>query len=272
MPTDSFTSALERLDPASRALLDLSLRRGMRTEEIAEILGADPQSVEDSRDEALRRIADDVGMHDDDVRDRLAEMPAEEWNGNGSATTVAEPEAAEPEPEPEPEPAAEPPVATKPEEKRKRGSIWPLLLGLLLIVGVIVAIALGTGDSGDDTVSIQSSQPANPSTPQKTESGATKLTDVGASRASGTAEVKGGKLSLTATLPRGTYEVWLYNSILDARPLAKEKGPKISVKTDLPGNWKRFRFVDVSRQRIAGNANHSGESVLRVPTKTLSRR
>jgi hypothetical protein len=243
----------------------------MRTEEIAEVLGADPVSVEASRDEALRRIADEVGMHDDDVRDRLAEMPADEWNGNGSATTVAEPEPEEP--EPEPEPAAEPPVAAKPEEKRKRGSIWPLLLGLLLIVGVIVAIALGTGDNGDNsTVNSQASQPAKPSTPQKTESGATKLSDVGASRASGTADVKGGKLSLTATLPRGTYEIWLYNSILDARPLAKEKGPKISVKTDLPGNWKRFRFVDVSRERNDGNLSHSGESVLRVSTKTLSRR
>src|SRR3954471_10051379 len=172
MPTDSFTSALERLDPASRALLDLSLRRGMRTEEIAEVLGADPVSVEASRDEALRRIADEVGMQDDDVRDRLAEMPAEEWNGNGSAGTVD----ADADAEPEPEPAAEPPVAAAEPEKRKRGSIWPLLLGLLLTAGVIVAIALGTGDNGDDsTVNSQPSQPANPSTPQKTESGATKL-------------------------------------------------------------------------------------------------
>jgi hypothetical protein len=265
MPTDSFTSALERLDPASRALLDLSLRRGMRTEEIADVLGADTESVEASRDDALRRIASEVGMPDDDVRDRLAEMPDDEWRGNGSTATAEEPE-----PEPEPEPAAEPPAAAAEPEKRKRGSIWPLLLGLLLIAGVIVAIALGTGDNGDEsTVSSQSSQPANPSTPQKTESGATKLNDVGASKASGAAEVKGGKLTLTATLPAGSYEVWLYNSILDARSLGMAKGPKISVKADLPGNWQRFRFVDVSRERNDGNVSHSGESVLRVPTKSL---
>src|SRR3954466_14873096 len=89
MPTDSFTSALERLHPASRALLDLSLRRGMRTEEIADVLGAEPENVEASRDEALQRIASDVGVSElDEVRARLAELPQEEWiapaatNGN----------------------------------------------------------------------------------------------------------------------------------------------------------------------------------------------
>src|SRR3954469_11926836 len=100
MPTDSFTSALERLDPASRALLDLSLRRGMRTEEIAEVLGAEPESVEASRDEALERIAGDVGIEElDTVRARLAELPADQWlgqrtNGAAIAEKAAEPTAA----------------------------------------------------------------------------------------------------------------------------------------------------------------------------------
>src|SRR4051794_7594257 len=108
MPTDSFTSALARLDPASRALLDLSLRRGMRTEEIAEVLGAEPASVKDSRAHALRRIADDVGIARlDEVGARLAELPAEEWLGNG-AKAVEQPPVAEPEPR----------------KSKRRGSIW----------------------------------------------------------------------------------------------------------------------------------------------------
>src|SRR5215210_2470291 len=98
MPPDSFSSALGQLDPASRALLDLSLRRGMRTEEIAEMLGAEPWNVALSRDEALRRVAAAVGMPRedelDDVRAQLAELPAEEWlkpsNGNGAAPAAAE--------------------------------------------------------------------------------------------------------------------------------------------------------------------------------------
>ena len=42
---DSFTAALARLDPASRALLDLSLRRGMTPDEIGDLLGTDAESV-----------------------------------------------------------------------------------------------------------------------------------------------------------------------------------------------------------------------------------
>jgi hypothetical protein len=272
MPTDSFTSALERLDPASRALLDLSLRRGMRTEEIAEVLGAETESVEASRDEALRRIAVEVGMEDDAVRDRLAELPPDEWIGGNGSTVVEAPEAeaeaeAEAETE-EPEPAAEPPAEDKP---KRRGGIWPLLLGLLLTAGVIVAIALGTGDNGDEsTVSQPSSSNAQkPAPAPKTESGAAKLQAVGSVKGTGEARVSGGKLRLTASLPRGTYEVWLYNSILDARSIARAKGARISVNAKLPGNWKRFRFVDVSRERRDGNLSHSGESVLRLRTKTL---
>src|SRR3954452_25003806 len=110
MPTDSFSYALERLDPASRAPPYLSLRGGMRTEEIADVLGAEPQSVEASRDEALQRLATDVGMHDDDVRDRLAEMAHDEWDGNGNGNvatataTVEPPEAEEPKPPAKEEP------------------------------------------------------------------------------------------------------------------------------------------------------------------------
>jgi hypothetical protein len=267
MQTDSFTTALERLDPASRALLDLSLRRGMRTEEIADVLGADPESVEASRDEALRRIASDVGMHDDDVRDRLAEMPPEEWiggngngHGNGNGAVLDADADAETEPQAVP---AEPPATA--EEPRKRTRILPLLLGLLLLIAVIVAIALGTSGNSDDSNSNQPSQSASPA--QKNESGATKLTAIG--KGSGTATVSDGKLTLNATLPRGSYEVWLYNSILDARSVGKGRGPALKVNADLPGNWKRYRFVDVSREPADGNPSHSGESVLRVPTKSL---
>jgi hypothetical protein len=164
---DSFTSALSRLDPASRALLDLSLRRGMRTEEIAEVLGADPDSVAASRDEALRRVAVDVGLGEenlDEVRAQLAELPAEEWLG-GTAAPTADPEAeprvadpsaeepavVEPEAEPAPEPAAERTASrTAPitAGARRRRPVWPALLGLLLLAGVIAAIALAAG--GDD--------------------------------------------------------------------------------------------------------------------------
>jgi hypothetical protein len=265
MPTDSFSYALERLDPASRALLDLSLRRGMRTEEIADVLGAEPESVEASRDEALQRIASDVGMDElDDVRARLAELPAEEWLGarNGSGPVADEPAPA--------------PVEEKADDPTRRRGVWPLLLGLLLTVGVIVAIALATSGDDDTSSTSSSSSSAGNSAPQPAPapnasgSAPAKLAAIGGRNASGTAAISGKTLSLQVSgLRPGHYEVWLYNSVLDARSLGKADGRSFKVKAALPGNWKRFRFVDVSRERRDGNLSHSGESVLRVRTKSL---
>src|SRR4051794_41978432 len=79
MPQDSFTTALSRLDPASRALLDLSLRRGMKPEEIGELLGTDPESVVAAREAALEQLGRELDMEDpsqiDELRARLAGLP-----------------------------------------------------------------------------------------------------------------------------------------------------------------------------------------------------
>src|SRR3954465_9368997 len=89
LPMDSFPAALGRLDPASRALLDLSLRRGMRPEEIGELLGTDPESVIGAPEGALEQLAPRVGMDDvsdlDAVRAGLAELPAAAWTGTSEA-------------------------------------------------------------------------------------------------------------------------------------------------------------------------------------------
>src|SRR5690242_13118846 len=98
LPTESFATALRELDPASRALPDLSLRRGMRPDEIADMLGADEATVISSRDHALDQLASDLGARRDqldELRARLAELPAEEWTGiraqpsNGSRPAAA---------------------------------------------------------------------------------------------------------------------------------------------------------------------------------------
>src|SRR3954469_1914312 len=110
LPTDSFTPALARLDPANRALLDLSLRRGMRPEEIGDLLGTDPESVIVAREAALEQLASELGMDDtpklDDGRARRAELPSEAWT---PPAPDSEPEAAAPVAEGE-QPVAEEPV------------------------------------------------------------------------------------------------------------------------------------------------------------------
>jgi hypothetical protein len=266
---DSFTAALSRLDPASRALLDLSLRRGMRPEQIGELLGTDPESVIVAREGALEQLASELGMDDvselDDVRARLAELPAEAWTGQATNG-----------------PPTRPVVAPTPEREPAGRSRLPLLLALLAVAALVLVIVLAS--SGGDEKGQTASKPASTGPAPKPKPPASKpakpgpkvaLTPLGdAHGANGTAALaQGGKrLVLHVTgLPGGAYQVWLYDSVIDTASLTKVSGTKLDVDLKLPRNASHYRYVDISREPPDGNPNHSGQSVLRVPLAKLSR-
>lgn len=75
--------ALGRLDPESRALLDLSLRRGLEDDDIASVLRVDEPEVERRRRAALDRLADELqldGPHErDELFATLPDVPASAW-------------------------------------------------------------------------------------------------------------------------------------------------------------------------------------------------
>jgi hypothetical protein len=282
---DSFTAALARLDPASRALLDLSLRRGMTPDEIGDLLGTDAESVVAAREAALEQLATELEMEDpsqlDEVRARLAELPAEAWSGTAAATERPRLEVVKDRPAGR---AAEPP-----RESRRRSRV-PLLLALLAIAAVALVIVLASSGSDNKTASKPRasapapapSQPSKPAKPAKKKPApkpaAAKPVSLGAlgtaSGATGTAALTAGgtRLTLNASgLAPGDYQVWLYNSVIDAVSLTKVQGTKLSLDLKLPANASHYRYVDVSLEPADGNPNHSGESVLRVPLSKLSR-
>ena len=78
-------TALGRLDPESRALLDLSLRRGMADHDIAGVLRVEPSEVGRRRLQALERLAADLGLDGREQRDELfatlPDLPQELWEG-----------------------------------------------------------------------------------------------------------------------------------------------------------------------------------------------
>jgi hypothetical protein len=327
---DSFTAALRRLDPANRALLDLSLRRGMRPEEIGSLLGLDPQSVVVAREGALEQLADELGMEArsefDALRARLAELPADAWTPQltgraepaarterGARTERAEP-AARTEPAaavgaaagraaaaagPEPDARASAPrPAPAPEPEPERRNRLPLLLTLLAVCGIALVVALVAG-GGDDTATTArtTSTPTSATTtptakpkpkpkppPRKappgteTEPGThqpttVRLTRIARTRATGTARLtQGGKrLVIEASgLPEGTYQVWLYNSLVKARSIGGAEGTKPHMDLHLPPSASHYRAIDVSREPRDGNPNHSGVSVLRVRLAKLA--
>jgi hypothetical protein len=272
---DSFTQALGVLDPANRALLDLSLRRGMRPEEISDLLGTDPESVIVAREQALEQLASELGMADvseiDHVRARLAELPAEAWTPP-LALVDAEEE------KPERDAARTEPSAPGPRRSRR-----PLLLVILAAAAVVLVVVLassGGSDRKNTAATPAPTPPAKPvsSKPTKPATGPrVALAAVsGSGGASGTAALAGGgkRLMLDVSgLParKGAYQVWLYNSVIDARSLVTEPGTNVKLDLKLPANAGRYRFLDISFEPKDGNPNHSGASVLRVALSKLAR-
>jgi hypothetical protein len=67
---------------------------------------------------------------------------------------------------------------------------------------------------------------------------------------------------------RQAYEVWLFNSRRDAVSVGAQytdRQGNFQGAGTLPENFGKYRFIDVSRERIDQNTAHSGDSVMRGP-------
>src|SRR3954464_592403 len=81
---DRLADCVRRLDPATRALLDLSVRRGVRDDQMAPILRTDPFHLAWRRARALERVANELGGAGrpaplGDVRMALEALPRRGW-------------------------------------------------------------------------------------------------------------------------------------------------------------------------------------------------
>ena len=101
VPLARLAECVSRLDPATRALLDLSVRRGVRDDQMAPILQTDPFHLAWRRARALDTLASEVSDGDTpaplgEVRMALEALPRAAWGlpGLGRAALPApEPEA-----------------------------------------------------------------------------------------------------------------------------------------------------------------------------------
>ena len=293
VPADRLPGALADLDPGNRALLDLSLRRGVSDAEIGELLRKDPTDVARGRDAVLELLCDalEVGGHDrrDRVRQAVAALPDDAWRPAAARAAATPPP---PEPERAPEPAApEPPPPPRdlnraaaarelddrlyfePEERGSRRTAWLLILGGIAVLGVLLALLLSGGD--DDGSNESGSQPAPAQNgPGPAPQGDTaKLSPIGGGRGEGTVAVTDEGATITIRdLPNpapGSYQVWLYNSIVDAKSLGTFPTGSGKLDVELPSDASNYQFLDVSREPDDANPNHSGVSVMRAPLGNL---
>src|SRR3954447_4492321 len=87
-PGEPVAGALERLDPAARALLGLSARRGMSVDEIAEVTDNHPDDVAAWLRDGVREVAVDAGVEGERpltrTFHRLRQLDDEAWSAGDS--------------------------------------------------------------------------------------------------------------------------------------------------------------------------------------------
>ena len=251
VPADRLPTAIGDLDPGNRALLDLSLRRGVSDAEIGELLRKDPAEVARGRDAVLELLADalDVGGHDRRERVRMAvtSLPDDAWH-----PATAQPTPPPPPPPPRtraeepPAPAAKPPASDReravaarelddehrferetPKRSRRGGLL--ALLGLLAVVVALIAVLSGGGDDDEpEESSGNGSPPAQNDGLRRPRATAEELATVGGGKGSGTIAVTDEGAAITIRgLPDpkgGVYDVWLYDSVVRAKSLGTLRG------------------------------------------------
>ena len=152
------------------------------------------------------------------------------------------------------------------------------------VVAIVLAIVL---TSGGDEKTDRASSPPPPSQqqqgPQAQLVGQAELERVGRGDAQGVAVIarRGGEFQLLVRArglePSGrgsAYEVWLYNSRRGAQSLGgqvTDNDGSLQGAGPLPATFRSYRFVDISREKIDRNADHSDDSVLRIPIPDLLR-
>lgn len=139
---------------------------------------------------------------------------------------------------------------------------------LALLAILLWPVGLLTGEQGDKADARDDAKPA------ARVIGQLELKPVEGARGQGLSAIvqRGAKrqLIVQALLPknadREAYEVWLYNSDRDARSLGAQvtdrRGTFEGIR-NLPSDFARWKFIDISREKVDQAKGHSGTSVLR---------
>lgn len=274
--------AAQALSPADRAMLDIWIHHDLDDAALARLTQTSPGAIASRRDGIVTGLALTLGLPPEHVREAIEGLacsdpvPAAQ---NGSAPAPEPPRGAvsriDPEPPGETGPASytPPPSSTlgRRDGERQRGRITRIAaaaLASIALLAVLIVLLNGGSDARRTAVPRPLRPPAGPAHRQTF----SELAD-GPAGVTGSVAYLGAaphvRLVITASglPPAGGdhYELWLYNSIIDSVPLSQLSGATAQVTVTLPPGYRRFRWLDISRQP-PGAAHHSGVSVLRTPT------
>jgi hypothetical protein len=257
--SERLEDALERLSPDDRARLELSLRRGVSDVDIAGLLHVHREHVEHRREQALERLTEDLGA---DSGAEVAVLVGQSVRAHDEAPLeLGKPMS----------PTRRRRVTDYPpsSEARRRARRRAGLIAIAALGAGAVALVIALSAGGGDEPKVGPNPNAYAPAPQG--AGArVALTPVTANGAGGSAQLRGSRLQLRISgLPTGSYAVWLFHDVSDAKQIAHFNGSGAALHGPLPKGFQRYRFIDVSREPADGNPNHSGDSVLRAPLAKL---
>jgi hypothetical protein len=256
--------SLQKADSRDRALLELSLRRRVKDDVVAAVLRMPREDVSSRREAALARLADDMGIEDEKERselgDAVAALPAEQWPPAGAPERV----------EGELPPRDAVVLAGGPPPRRRR--VWPAVLIILggALLGALLGLLIFGGDDEESGGGGPPERPAPAARRVPLEPVVPGFPGRGTASITGSGEGSRLVLTLRDLPPREeAYGVWLYDSVTDAVAIDSVVGTRLHLDRRLPVDPARYRYLDVSREPIDDNPNHSGASVMRVPVESL---
>lgn len=283
-------AALARLEAPDRAVLELAIRHRRSDSEIAAVTGVNELAIEALRSEALRVIADDLGLQGEDARSdaalRLESVFGREDSEDSKpvARTVEigeEVSRADHVP-----PARKRGEARRAEAGRRRVGAALLLVALLVGTALFAIVLSGGSDDPAESQEVSLDDEATPPEPQpvpdpngggggREGAGAVELDSLTGSRGTVSVSQIGNpdsgrlRIELDGLPPAGRlYRAWLYNSVIGSIPLGSPVDGSGSIEAPIPGDASAFEFLDVSLQ-ARGDRAHSGQSVFRVPLERV---
>ena len=272
MRTDRIPPALHRLDPERRALLELSFLRDVPDGEIAELLGVSAADISRRREEGLGRLSDALGLEATaerrELADQLSAMPAEAW-GAGSGARAGSAAGTAP---------ATSPAGARPGVDRWRATLrTAIVIAAMAAIGVAVVASSRDGaftaaeprGSGRDSAATPADRPR--------QAARAELKPVANGRGRGVVRLvpQGPRERLLVSVRgleppgAGTYVVWLYRAVDDAKAIGGSALGSFRLSAPLPRNAARYRALDISLEPRDGNELHGGGSVLRAPLAPL---
>jgi hypothetical protein len=92
--SEGLQEALDALEPGDRALLELSLQRGIADDDLARVLGTDASQIDERRRQALAQVAQRMDRDPSDVEAQIRDLPEGEVAEHEDDQTKAEDAAA----------------------------------------------------------------------------------------------------------------------------------------------------------------------------------